>query len=332
MNEIFYSIIIPHHNIPKLLQRLLDSIPQRNDTEIIVVDDNSSSDIVDFEHFPGYNRADVQLIFDKRGGYGGYARNIGLSVARGKWILFADSDDYFNYCINDILNEYHDLDHQTDIVFFNANSVDCEKYTNSNRCNLLNNWITAYYNNSKSKEIILRYRFGEPWCKLIRRSLIIEQNIRFEERSIHNDTAFSYLVGFHARSIKVDERALYCITTRIGSVSKEISEKKKLERIENFGSSARFFTNHGIPIHETRHFHQLYKCKKENTNTFNDGMKILHRLGFSTKEIKEGLNEEFRKQIKTNVKNTIKVVISMFLQLMRKKNALTKVNFGGGVK
>ena len=35
-----YSIIIPHHNTPDLLQRLLHSIPQRDDLEVIIVDDN----------------------------------------------------------------------------------------------------------------------------------------------------------------------------------------------------------------------------------------------------------------------------------------------------
>ena len=38
---ISYSIIIPHKNTPSLLQRCLDSIPQRSDIEIIIVDDNS---------------------------------------------------------------------------------------------------------------------------------------------------------------------------------------------------------------------------------------------------------------------------------------------------
>lgn len=56
-----YTIIIPHRNIPKLLQRCLDSIPHRDDLHIIVVDDNSDPDKVDFEHFPGYDRNDVEL-------------------------------------------------------------------------------------------------------------------------------------------------------------------------------------------------------------------------------------------------------------------------------
>lgn len=48
----YYNIIIPHKNTPKLLQRCLDSIPQRDDLHIIIVDDNSDLEKMDFEHFP----------------------------------------------------------------------------------------------------------------------------------------------------------------------------------------------------------------------------------------------------------------------------------------
>ena len=41
MKTFNYSIIIPHRNIPQLLQRCIDSIPSRDDLQIIIVDDNS---------------------------------------------------------------------------------------------------------------------------------------------------------------------------------------------------------------------------------------------------------------------------------------------------
>ena len=47
-NKIIFSLIIPHKNIPSLLQRCLDSIPVREDLEIIILDDNSDSDKIDF--------------------------------------------------------------------------------------------------------------------------------------------------------------------------------------------------------------------------------------------------------------------------------------------
>ena len=102
-----YSIIIPHKNTPKLLQRCLNSIPVRNDVQIIIVDDNSDPEIVDFKQFPGLNNPNTEVIFTKEGKGAGYARNTGLSKAVGKWTLFADSDDFYNYCINDIMDEYN---------------------------------------------------------------------------------------------------------------------------------------------------------------------------------------------------------------------------------
>ena len=56
-----YSIIIPHKNIPNLLQRCLDSIPNREDVQIIVVDDNSDPNIVDFDKFPGLNLSLIHI-------------------------------------------------------------------------------------------------------------------------------------------------------------------------------------------------------------------------------------------------------------------------------
>ena len=90
-----FSVIIPHYNIPKLLQRCLDSIPDIPDIQVIVVDDNSSVEKVDFDNFPGKGRKYTTAIFDKAGGGAGHARNIGLKHAEGKWLVFADSDDFF---------------------------------------------------------------------------------------------------------------------------------------------------------------------------------------------------------------------------------------------
>ena len=50
----------------------------------------------------------TEVLFTKEGKGAGYARNIGLSHARGKWIIFADADDFFTADCFTILNEYMD--------------------------------------------------------------------------------------------------------------------------------------------------------------------------------------------------------------------------------
>ncbi len=104
MDQYNYSIIIPHKNTPDLLQRCLDSIPRRVDLQIIVVDDNSDIEKVNFIHFPGLNDPHIEVVFTKEGKGAGYARNVGLKHAKGKWLVFADADDKFNECFNDSMD------------------------------------------------------------------------------------------------------------------------------------------------------------------------------------------------------------------------------------
>lgn len=66
-----YSIIIPHKDIPELLQRCLNSIPQREDIEVIIIDDGSKA-------VPVLTREDAELVALSENGGAGHARNIGL--------------------------------------------------------------------------------------------------------------------------------------------------------------------------------------------------------------------------------------------------------------
>lgn len=133
--QINYSIIIPHRNSGTLLKRLIGTIPQRNDIQLIVVDDCSDND--EFELVTNLATAfpKIEIYSTDICGGGGKARNVGLKYAKGKYVLFADADDYFNLCFNDILTKYENSNF--DIVYFAANSVDLDTYQNSWACKLL---------------------------------------------------------------------------------------------------------------------------------------------------------------------------------------------------
>ena len=177
-----YTIIIPHYRIPKLLKRCLWSIPKRDDLQVLVVDDYSDADSIVQLHKLEREFTNVTFIYSKMNGGGGNARNIGLTYAKGDYVLFADADDFFNYCVDDILDEYANSDY--DIVFFNACQIDTDTYLPTRRSTTLQSALKLFYKTNDFAA--LKYMFGEPWGKLIKRELIVNNDVTFDEIPIHN--------------------------------------------------------------------------------------------------------------------------------------------------
>lgn len=122
------SIIIPHYNTPHLLHKLIDSIPQSPDIQIIVVDDNSDCHLDILADLQGKYCAQVEFYVNGTGRKGaGACRNVGLLHADGKWILFADADDFFLPGMYENICPYFDTNY--DEVFFTPTSIylDTEK-------------------------------------------------------------------------------------------------------------------------------------------------------------------------------------------------------------
>ena len=287
LKKILLTVIIPHRNIPDLLNRCLDSIPSRSDLQIIVVDDCSDEGMLPEKEVSRIQSKGIELYHTESAKGGGAARNLGLSHAKGEWITFIDADDYVTPKFNDIVDDLKTVADDVDIVYCAANSVDSDYYTTSDRADTLNGYICGHQKQTPEAEMRLRFTFGEPWCKIVRRKLIEDNKIRFSETSIHNDTKYSYLVGYHAGKISSTPNALCTITTRGGSVSRTLSESKKIERIGVFAEAHRFFREHGIPQKYVINFlwPQMARSLFENKTTYGKGREILRDNGFSSSEI-----------------------------------------------
>ena len=211
--EINYSFIIPHKNCPDLLNRCLDSIPQREDIQIIVVDDNSDSD-----KKASVSRGDVRIIFiDKeQSGGAGKARNIGMSAASGKWLLFADSDDFYKEGFIDVLDDYKDDD--IDMLFYNIESVDSDTLEPINRGQLQRE-IISQYDGSETASNNLLYMTFSPWRRMLNLSYVKKYGFRFEETLRGNDMFFSLQASYFAKKWKVDSRSVYVLTHYSGSLT-----------------------------------------------------------------------------------------------------------------
>lgn len=221
-----YSIIIPHKNIPDLLQRCLDSIPIRDDLETIIVDDNSDSSIVNFDNFPGKNRPNTEIILSKRKGGAGHARNLGLKHARGKWILFADADDYYEKGLSAFLDS--NINANKDCIYFSVSSVNSNTMEKANRDFLYDDYIKKYNPNIPHSEDWILYNKWEPWNKMISHDFLLKEKIIFDETSKCNDMTFSLLVSLYASKIKICKDHLYCVTYSEQSMTQSISSLREL--------------------------------------------------------------------------------------------------------
>ena len=127
-NKISYkprvSVIIPVYNVEKYLPQCLDSVVNQTlpDIEIICVDDGSTDSSLDI--LKDYARRDKRItVLRQKNLHAGVARNAGLSIARGEYLSFLDSDDFFEL---DMLDQcYAKLKKdKSDVCIFSGDMID----------------------------------------------------------------------------------------------------------------------------------------------------------------------------------------------------------------
>ena len=198
-----YSFIIPHKNCPDLLQRCVDSIPERDDVQVIVVDDNS--DDSKKPSLKNHKNLQVILLDASQSKGAGRARNVGLKHAEGKWLLFADADDYYTDYLSTLLDKYAD-DDTTDIVYLNASQFDEKGSIKPFKTQKL---ISDHINGVKGAEMELRYNLWTPWSRMVKSNIVHKNELKYDELPATNDKMFCLLCSYHSRNIKSEIQIVY---------------------------------------------------------------------------------------------------------------------------
>ena len=234
-----YSIIIPHYNIPDLLQRCLNSIPKRDDVQVIVVDDNSDSFKVDFTKFPGLKRPNTEVYFTKEGRGAGYARNVGLKYVKGEWILFADCDDYFHtQAINELMDT--DIPDECKAIYWGSE----ELYSDGTNLPLLTDSNESLREIPKFEMVLNAFA---PWKKMVRATLIKKNHIFFDEIPASNDVMFQMrLLGVLAKEeIFWFPKVVYSWEERENSITTSVNIEKAKCRFLTSLRANRYAKQHG---------------------------------------------------------------------------------------
>lgn len=163
-----YSVIIPGYNIAPYCASLLsffESIQrQRSDVEFIVIDDGSTD-----ETYELLNQEESIVFFHQENGGVSSARNKGIDLATGEFILFLDADDKYELNIFDILDGI--VSSQCDICLFNYK-------INSNIVNVINS--LDKYNNYHVLQLFLTKEINIHICSIcFRKEFLVNASLIF---------------------------------------------------------------------------------------------------------------------------------------------------------
>lgn len=192
----FISVIVPVYNVENVLHYCLDSILNQTytDFELILVDDGSldaSGKICD-----DYGTKDDRIVVvHKTNGGVSSARNIGINIANGEYIVFIDSDDYIHkdYLLGlvNTQNDYFDIDN----IWCGFRTV--SSYSIQNDC-----IKKVLFDDTKKisitgiKNIMTlhdKWLDAGPYCKLYRRKTILDNNLTFDDDlSLGEDLIFNF--------------------------------------------------------------------------------------------------------------------------------------------
>ncbi len=217
-----YSVVVPHYNSADGLSRLLDSIPLRDDIQVIVIDDISTDgSFAKCKLAPCYSH--VTFIQAEKKCYAGGARNRALAIAEGDYVLFADSDDYFSAQAFVVFDR--ELRSGEDIILFKTASFIEGTDRPGNRDNYRNNRLLLDPRSAALGAV-------GPIAKLVKRALIRDHSLYFSEVIAANDIAFSVKSACLARTIKVVDEVVYHISQGDDSLTATVSLEKSLSRLQ----------------------------------------------------------------------------------------------------
>lgn len=225
---IHISVIIPLYNPPfEMFVRCVESlINQRGDYEFIFINDGSTEIWID-QYMKKIVSDDKRVKYFKQENKGvSAARNKGLELSSGEYIMFVDSDDYI---LDNALDFVYNLvnSKKADIILFGNNNVLCDgKFNKKLNSAEINELICGIISLESNKYYNIGVNVDAPWAKLFSSELIKTNNIRYNEKiSRSEDAIFDIYCYANAQSIFVNNTQIYSYESNPNS----ICSKYKLE-------------------------------------------------------------------------------------------------------
>lgn len=224
--EDLISVVVPVYKVEKYLNRCVDSIINQTykNLEIILVDDGSPDGCPEICDEYAKKDSRIKVIHKENGGLSD-ARNVGIDIAKGKFITFIDSDDYINGNYIELL--YHTcIENEADmaitshkVIYENGTVIEKE---------------TEEKINLNSKDVLNRILYDDgidlsAWAKLYKRELFKE--IRYPKDRLFEDAATTYKLIDECDKISINSKSTYNYIIRKDSITNKDFSKSKMDLI-----------------------------------------------------------------------------------------------------
>lgn len=230
------SVVIPVNKVEKYIRSCIQSVINQKcmgfTIECIIVDDASfdkSMDVVQ-ELIEGYQGSSVSfkvIHHDVKKGVS-VARNTGIMAATGDYLFFLDADDYLTENALKDLTSYLDEYPFVDVIMGNAFRMERKALTDTI---VPENDMSPVLidDNDKIWEILfLRKLDHHVWNKLIKRSLVLDNNLMFDEGILYEDKPWTYRMVSCISSILIVPKLTYIYVNNPTSIMHTIPDRSKI--------------------------------------------------------------------------------------------------------
>jgi glycosyltransferase involved in cell wall biosynthesis len=268
--EELITIIVPVYKVEGLIHRCLNSIQSQTykNIEVILVDDGSPDhcgEICDL-----YEKSDCRFkVIHKANGGLSDARNHGLDIARGDYILFVDSDDWIHkQHVEKLYQLMKETDSEIAVCNFTKYAEKVRKAKNRNsedlksgnqKSDYTEENIYQYTNIEALMELMGNFsiQMVVAWGKLYKRELF--HKLRFPVGRLHEDVFITYKLIYRAKRIVLTTAPLYYYWQRADSITGAgLNRKGYIDRMDAYLGRAGFFNLIGLTELSSRQYRLIF--------------------------------------------------------------------------
>lgn len=213
------SVVVPLYNSEEYIDRCVKSIIEQSYTnwELFLIDDGSKDN--SYEIIKNFEKNDSRIVALHQENMGaGLARNKGLKLVTGDYVVFIDSDDYIE---KDYFSLLVELAEYNDVVFIDDEQV------REDGSKIKSEYMSVYGRYSKEKLLRCQLTGKIPWGgwrKAVSARLLKDNNIQYTSHKNGEEALYSFRVLQAAKNVAfLDKKPVYYYVNRENSLSKSVN-------------------------------------------------------------------------------------------------------------